>query len=408
MTLSPSGTLGHLQLLSFTHDASSDAIRQAADALKLTQVEVRDGTVVDAAVYLSQHASPAVLMVEVTSVDHASAQLDALADVLHPSTKVIVCGTIDSMRFYQWLMEIGIHEYLLAPFTESALAQAIVTPIASEASVDKPTENTPKLVALIGARGGVGTSSIAVNLAWLLASTHQRKTALFDLDPYFGSVALNLDIEPSRGLRDALEKPDRVDALFLERVMLKPHPNLSVLSSEEALHETIATQPQAGEAMLQALRSKFEMILVDLPRQMTPLTRTVLAQADLVLNVAEPQLSSLRDALRLKDYLVETLKRPAPKLLLNRIGMNSKHELSLKEFTKHYGAAPDVEVPYASEWVAATADGTLLADKPKPPAAFVPLAAFAASVNGDDEGTAVPAAAGKSLLMRWGRKGRNA
>lgn len=380
---SESTTLGELQLLSFTHDASSDAIRVAAETLGYNAFDIKTGTIADATTYLKVHASPRALLVEITSAEAAPAELDALADVVNPHTKVIVCGKVDSMRFYHWLLELGIHEYLLEPFSESELVQALKT----ETEIAKPAKEAApsvrKMVAVIGARGGIGTTTLAVNLASILAQSHLLETALFDLDTYYGSVALTLDIEPGRGLRDALEKPDRVDGLFLDRVMVKPFAKLSVLSAEEPLAETIQVQPNAGEMILQELRSKFPMIVVDMPRQMTPVAWSVLAQADHVIVVAEPQLAALRDALRLKDLLVEGMKRPPPLLVLNRVGMVAKHELPLKDFVKHYGHSPTIQLPYLIEAIAATADGTLLTTNPKVKAALAPLRVLAARIAGE-------------------------
>lgn len=239
----PTGTLGALELLTFTAARNSEAVELAIAQLGFSRIEIHAGGVIEASAYLAQHASPEALLVEITSTDNAAAQLDALAEVLHPMTRVIVCGTIDSVRFYHWLLEIGIHEYLLEPFSEQQLATALkksskarVDPTA-EASADKPRS----LIAVIGARGGVGTTSIAVNMAGIFVQARQLPTALFDLDPYFGSVALNLDMEPGRGIRDAFEKPDRVDGLFLERVMVKPFANLALFAAEEPLADPPAT-----------------------------------------------------------------------------------------------------------------------------------------------------------------------
>ncbi len=379
-----SGTLGKIQLLAFTHDASSDAIRIAAEQLKFTDIALHTGTIIEATAHLAKHASPAALLVEITSAESAAEQLDALADVLNPNTKVIVCGKIDSMRFYHWLMEIGIHEYLLEPFTETELVQALKAETDAAQKAKDTAPSVQKLIAVIGARGGVGTTTIAVNLAASIARDCGTESALFDLDAYFGSVALTLDIEPGRGLRDALEKPDRVDGLFLDRVMVKPFAGLSVLSGEEPLAETINAQPSAGETILASMRSKFPVIVVDMPRQMTPLSRAILAQADHVIIVAEPHLAALRDALRIKDYLIESLKRPAPLMVLNRVGMVVKHELPIKDFVKHYGHSPTIQLGYMVEAIAATADGTLLADNPKVKAALAPLRTLAARLVGTE------------------------
>lgn len=408
MTRHPaSGTLGHVQLMLFASASNADAARTAAKELGFNHVVIEAGNVTNAAQYLAQNASPEILIVEIGTADEAPAQLDALADMVNPHTKVLATGTVDSIRFYQWLSDLGIDGYLLQPFTASELKQAIAKGSIKKLDTAETKDATPKkIIAVMGARGGVGTTMVATNLAAIFARDHEVSTALADLDPYFGSVALALDLEAGRGLRDALEKPDRVDGLFLERVMVKPLANLGILSAEEPLMDTINAQGNAGEMIFAALREKFTLMVVDLPRQMNPLTRYVLAQADHIVIVAEPQITSLRDTLRIKDYVVDTLKRTAPMVVLNRVGLSAANELSAKEFAKNYGHDVSAQLHFMQDAVAATAQGDLLNSTPKLNALLAPLRSIAKNIMGADEEEAKPAAqGGGSLLARLkGRK----
>jgi pilus assembly protein CpaE len=361
-----SGTLGHTQFMLFANAASAEAAREAAKDLGFKHTHIVEGNVETAVTYLGQEASPEILVVEIGNAETAPKQLDALADVVNPHTKVIATGTVDSIRFYHWLSDLGIDGYLLQPFNAAELKQAIAKGSIKKAEAAKEKEDEPKkIIAVIGARGGVGTTMIATKLAVICASEHQKPTALIDLDPYFGCVALSLDLEPGRGLRDALEKPDRVDALFLERTMVKPIPNLAILSAEEPLMDAIKLQDNAGEMIFAALKEKFSVMVVDVPRQMNPLTRYVLSVADHVVIVAEPQISSLRDALRVKDYVVDTLKRTLPLVILNRIGMSANNELTHEEFSKNYGHGPSAKFDFSKEIMTQTARGELQETTPK-------------------------------------------
>lgn len=379
--------MGDVQLMAFANAASLEPVQQAAKELGFTRVETQAGTVALATEHLAQHKSPEILIVEIGDQNSAPAELDALADMVNPHTKVLATGKVDSIRFYQWLGELGIDGYLLQPFTAAEVKAAIAKgSIKKEQAAAAAATSAPKkIIAVIGARGGVGTTMIASNIAAIIAGEHKQATALVDLDPYFGCVALSLDLEPSRGLRDALEKPDRVDALFLERVMVKATPNLSILSAEEPLMDAIAMQPNAGEMIFAALKEKYSVMVVDLPRQMNPATRHVLNVADHVILVAEPQITSLRDALRLKDYVVETLKRPVPQLLLNRVGLNGGNELSAKEFSKNFGQDVRATLGYLPEVVAATAQGELLANTPKLQPVVKPLRMLVGGMLGASE-----------------------
>lgn len=378
------GSLSTTPLLAYVSDGeSAAAIRGWANRQNLRDVAVEPGSVVEATEYLRAHASPQVLLVEIPSAEAAPALLDALADVVNPATKVIVAGKVDTLSFYHWLLGLGIQEYLLLPFTEAQLATAYAKGAAAPAPVAAGEPAARHIVAVLGARGGVGATTTALGIASILAHEHAKPTALIDLDPQWGSVALSLDLEPSRGLRDALEKPDRIDTLFLERVMIKPEPNLAILSAEESFAEPIAASANAGEALLAGLREKFGHIVLDLPRGLTPLVRQMLLSADHVVIVAEPSLLSLRDALRLKDFVTETLKRPAPQLVLNRMGLAPKQELTRADFAKHAGGAPAAHVPYLVDIAASMARGdSLLADAKLAPA-MDPLRQLVAQWLGD-------------------------
>lgn len=361
-----SGTLGTLQLLVFADASCREPCQQASKELGFTQVRIEAGTVANATEFLSQQPSPEILVIEIGSQEQAPAELDALANVVNPHTKVLATGKVDSIRFFQWLSDLGIDGYLLQPFTAAELKQAIAKGAIHKAEVTaNEPEEKKKIIAVVGARGGVGTTTIATNLAAIAAKELSLPTALVDLDPYFGSAALVLDLMPSKGMREAFDKPDRVDGLFLERVMVKPFSHLSVLSAEEPLHEMVAPQSNAGEMILGALREKFRVIIADLPRQINPLTKHMLAQADHVLMVADPQVSCLRDCLRYRDYLVDHLKRPAPIMVLNRVGQSKENELSKQDFAKHFGHAASLELHFAHDAISANAEGQLWTEKPK-------------------------------------------
>ncbi|MFZ4125772.1 MAG: AAA family ATPase [Rickettsiales bacterium] len=346
-----------MKVIAFLTDGpSKDACTQVFGALPS---KVIHGGASEAVTYLKENPSPEFVIVEVPSAEAAPAMLDQLADVVAPETKVVITGKIDTFRFYQWLKDIGVHGYLLEPFTPAQLQEMLKeSPTRGEKSESKKPS---KVIAFIGARGGVGATTLIANTGYIIATEQKKPTAIIDLDLHFGALALTHDIEPSRGLQDALEKPDRIDGLFLDRVMTKYVDNLYLLSAEEPLHEATPHDATAAEKLLSALREKFEVILVDLPHVMTPLTRAILLAADDVVVVSELSLGSLRDALRIKDYVVEQLHRPAPKIIANREGLYGKHELKIADFEKHIGVKLSAHVPFQPEIFAAATQGELAA-----------------------------------------------
>lgn len=399
--------LSSTRLLAFVKNKESAAtVHQVMEERGIVDYKIETGDVTTATEFLRANPSPQMLLVELPKADDAPAALDALADAVNPHCKVITTGKTDTLSFYQWLLGLGVHDYLLTPLDAAKLGTSLDKGNAAPAA-DPHAPKVKKIVAVIGARGGVGTTTIATNLAAIFALEQHLPTGLVDLDPHFGSVALSLDLEPGRGLRDALEKPDRVDGLFLDRVMIRPFPQLSILSAEEPLVELIQPQANAGEVLFAALAEKFNILVVDLPRQINGLTRHVLAHADAIVLVAEPHLIDLRDALRIKDFLVDQLKRPAPFLILNREGLSSKQELPTRDFTKHFGAAPVAQIKLLPEAYAASAQGELLITNVKLRSVFDPLRALAARISGVEakEAEEIETSSG-SLLAKLKRKAK--
>ncbi len=362
------GNVEKVPMLAFTEDKVSAEVLRAffrQQGWAEECVHTRDSQA--AVSYLGTHPSPHVLCIDIPSVESASAILSCLADVCDPDVKVIVLGNINEYSFYCWLTEVGITHYVLKPCTvekiEAAYHAAITLPVIKEET--KSTASGAKVIAVIGSRGGVGATTVSVNMAWILAHELQQKTALLDCDPQLGTVALALDLEPGRGLRDALEKPERIDGLFLDRVMLKIDDHLSVLSTEESLDEHINISETAVEALLRQARSKFSYIIVDVPRVLSPFTRYLLKHADHTVCVTELSIMGLRESLRYLDYCRDTLKAPIPIFIANRVGMAGKHQVLQEEFEKGLGAKITYSIPFAVEAYAVSATGQVLAENAK-------------------------------------------
>lgn len=336
--------------LAFASDGQDLAeLKTFAGAHQWPESCVQPGDIRTAAQYLKSNPSPTLLLVELPSAKEAPAMLDELADVCDPDTKVITIGNINEYSFYCWLMDLGIFSYLLRPLTQPMLEAAYNKSVEVASSGGKNEKPPGKIISVIGARGGVGTSAIALNLAGTIADLSKKQVGLVDIDPQEGSIALSLDIEPSRGFRDVLEKPDRIDSLFIERVMNKLGKNLSVLAAEEALHDNIRIHDQAAEALLKELRAKYDVVVLDIPRYLSNFGRACLKQSEHVVMVTELTLICLRDVLRMGDVMRETLKVKPAILLANRMGMVPKHEMPIADFEKGAGAKVPHRVPYAPD-----------------------------------------------------------
>ncbi|MDX1974296.1 MAG: AAA family ATPase [Rickettsiales bacterium] len=382
-------------------DQDANVLKQFCTKHGWPEDAIRKGDIATATAYLKDNPSPRLLLVDVPSAASAQAALDGLAEVCDPDTKVIITGTINEYSFFCWLMNIGVFNYLLRPLSEQALEGAFLKSLESGTAGAKPEKAPGKLISFIGTRGGVGTTSLAINLAGIIAELSKKKVALVDLDPQEGSIALALDLEPSRGFREALEKPERMDSLFVERVMNKPHKYLSILSAEESLQERIGVHEQAADTLIQELRQSFDVVILDVPRHMSSFAKQCLAKADQVVLVTELTLLSLRDALRQADLLRESLKIKPAIVVANRVGHATKMEMNPADFEKGINTKITQKIPYAPD-IYMQVGTDIPALKSKSHAAVKPLYALAELLVPEAKATDTKAK-GKGLFAGKGK-----
>ncbi len=341
--------VGNQPFLAFVSKPEDIAtLRAFAAAKQWGDACILEGDIRTATEYLQAHPSPQVLFIELPSAQEAPALLDALADYCAPDTKVIATGSVNEYSFYCWLTEVGIFSYLLQPLNENSL-QSAWERASSSASDSAAPKEVGKIVGIMGARGGVGASAISVMLASLLARHGSKEVSLIDLDPQDGSISLLLELEPTHGMREALEKPDRIDTLFLDRLMVKAGENLRILSTEDTLGEPVHYHEHAAHVLLTTLKEKFGFSVIDLPRNFNNFTRSCLRRCDQILLVCEPNLQCLREAMRIHDFFRDSLHIQPPQCILNRSAMAAKFEISKADFEKSLKAEVSFTLPFAPD-----------------------------------------------------------
>lgn len=385
------------QFLAFVRDeASLAATREAVAGKGWPEDCVMQGTIEDAIAHLQQHPTPGWLLVEIPEAENAPEWLDKLADSCSAFVRVIVTSTVNQYSFFTWLKDVGVHHYLLQPFTAAQLTEVLTL----QEEVKKTAEDVKKqgkLFTFMGTRGGVGTTTILSNLAYLMQKEYKKNVGILDMDIHFGTAAMTFDIEPVRGLASLLENPDRVDSLSLDRVTATYTSNLHILSAEESLKNPVTTSAAAAKTLHALAQEKYEYIFVDLPRTLTPFTRHFLEQTDQAVLVTELTLLGLRDLLRISDYLKEFKKSPL--IVANREGLASKHEMSKKDFEKHAGHPIPIHIPCMMEAFSTAASGEILIETTKNSAGLDALHQLARLVIG--EKAASPTTETKKKLRLW-------
>ncbi|NNE85254.1 MAG: AAA family ATPase [Alphaproteobacteria bacterium] len=255
----------------------------------------------DAGTYLKSAASPDLLVVDLGESENPFEDLQPLAELCDPSTQVIAMGVVNDLALYKQFINAGVADYLVKPLSEEDLETALLAATFSDVTSGEKSTNEPsgKIVVTIGARGGVGASTVALNGAWLLAEEMGHKVALVDLDLQFGTAALSLDLVPSTGMIETLRQPDRMDSLFMQSAVLPKTEHLSVLAAEEDLARQLDLHGEGIGRLVEELRSNFDWVWLDLPRSLCHLHTTVLRDAAHVQVVSDLTLAGMRDTMRI-------------------------------------------------------------------------------------------------------------
>jgi pilus assembly protein CpaE len=252
-------------------DLTLDVIRTVCDDMGWPQEKAFKGGLRNAVQSLSVSASPQILLVDLSESGDPISDINGLAEVCEPGTVVIAMGQVNDVRLYRDLMMSGLQDYLLKPVSPDALRDAVTHAqmiLNAPKHEEGAREHTHLSTAIIGTRGGVGASTIATSVAWLLSERMGHLTGMLDLDVHFGTGALALDLEPGRGLTDAIDNPSRIDGLFIERAMIKANDKLSILSAEAPISSPILTDGSAFFQLQEEFRVAFENSIIDLPRSM--------------------------------------------------------------------------------------------------------------------------------------------
>ena len=328
-------------------EATADMLRPVAVEHGWSPEKVNKGGLRNAVQSLSVSASPNILFVDLTESADPLNDINALAEVCEPGTIVIAAGQVNDVRLYRDLVASGIHDYLLKPFTVDQLrdtfahAQSILSGPRGEAQADKPHV----LTAVIGVRGGVGASTIATSLAWLLGEKAHRSTALLDLDVHFGTGSLALDLEPGRGLTDAIENPSRIDGLFIERAMVRANERLSVLSAEAPINQPMMTDGSAFFQLQEEMKNAFESTVMDLPRHMLINYPHMVHDAHVAVVVSELTLAATRDTIRILAWLKSNAPQTKVIVVSNRVPSGGALEISRKDFEQSIERGVDIVFP---------------------------------------------------------------
>ncbi len=303
--------------------------------------------------------TPNVIVIETEGRGDILGGLDHLAGVCDAGTRVIVIGRINDVTFYRELMRRGVSDYVIAPVGTIDVVRSICGLFSSPEA-----KAVGRVIAVTGAKGGVGASTIAHNVAWAIARDLALDSVVVDLDLAFGTAGLDYNQDPPQGIADAVFSPDRVDTAFIDRLLSKCTDHLSLLAAPATLDRVYDFGTEAFDSIFDTLRTTMPCIVLDVPHQWSGWSRRALIGADDILIVAAPDLANLRNAKNLYDLLKAA--RPndrAPLYCLNQVGVPKRPEINAAEFAKAIEAKPIASIPFEPQMFgSASNNGQMIAE----------------------------------------------
>jgi pilus assembly protein CpaE len=304
--------------------------------------------------------TPNVIVIEATADrDLLVSQLDELSEYCDAGTKVIIIGKVNDIILYRQLIARGVSEYLVLPFTVVDFVSAV-----SHLFKAPGAKALGRIIAVMGAKGGVGSSTVAHNIAWHFATGIGMDTIIADLDLGFGTAGLDFNQDPPQGIAEAVFAPDRVDTTLVDRLLSKCGDNLHLLAAPAMLDKLYDFGETTFDSLMDAMRASTPWIVLDVPHSWSAWTRRMLVGADEVIIVAEPDLANLRNAKNIIDNIRSA--RPhdhPPRLVLNNVGLPKRPEIPVSDFAKSIETEPTAIIAHdAKLFGSASNNGQMIAE----------------------------------------------
>jgi len=337
------------------------AVRSAGEDRRLgkAHLSVQMGGVATAIEVYHAQPTPNVIILETEASSDILAGLDELASVCDAGTRVVVIGSDDDVAPYRELVRRGVSDYVVGPVDTLDVVRSICGLFSASEAI-----TVGRIVAIVGAKGGVGASTVAHNVAWAIARDLALDSVVIDLDLAFGTASLDYNKDPLQGIANAVFSPDRPDTAFIDRLLAKCTDRLSLLAAPATLDRVYDLGEQAFDAIFDTLRMTTPCIVLDVPHQWSGWTRRALVGADDILVVAEPDLANLRNTKNIMNLLKAS--RPndrAPLYCLNQVGMPRRPEINVREFAKAIESQPIAAIPSDSRLFGTAANnGQMIAE----------------------------------------------
>jgi pilus assembly protein CpaE len=338
------------------------AIEAAARDRRMARahVKVQTGGIAAAAEFYQGAATPNLIIVETRLPrERLEVELARLSEVCDAGTKVVVIGHVNDVELYRGLAQRGISEYLVAPVGLMGIIKTV-----ADLYVDRSTQPLGRTVAFIGAKGGVGSSMVAHNVAWSIARNFENDVVVADLDLAFGTAGLDFNQDPAQGIAEAVNAPDRLDDNFLDRLLARCSDHLSLLAAPATLDRTYDFGEAAFEHVIDIAQAGVPAVILDIPHAWNAWVKKTLLAADEIVITVEPDLANLRNAKNLVDLLKTGRSNDhPPRLVVNKNSLAKRPEIKIDDFATALGLTPIAVIPFDAQLFGTAANnGQMIAE----------------------------------------------
>jgi pilus assembly protein CpaE len=342
-------------------EKTATAVQSAAEDRRLAKAHLttKMGGVEAAIETYHTQPTPNVIILETEGRNEILAGLDELASVCDPGTRVVVIGTPNDTAPYRELVRRGVSDYVIGPVKPLDVVRSICSLFSASEAVP-----VGRVIAIVGAKGGVGASTVAHNVAWAIARDLALDSVVIDLDLAFGTASLDYNQDPAQGIANAVFSPDRLDTAVMERLLAKCTDHLSLLAAPATLDRVYDFGAEAFDAIFDTLRLTTPCIVLDVPHQWSAWTKRILVGADDILIVAEPDLANLRNTKNMLTMLKTARPNDRPPLYcLNQVRMPKRPEIDARGFAKTIESPPIAAIPFDSRMFGTAANnGQMIAE----------------------------------------------
>ena len=325
-------------------EETASAVRSAGEDRRLAKAHltVQMGGVAAAIDVYHTQPTPNVIILETEGGSDILAGLDELATVCDAGTRVVVIGSVNDVAPYRELVRRGVNDYVIGPVDTIDVVRSICSLFAASEAIA-----VGRIIAVVGAKGGVGASTVAHNVAWAIARDLTLDSVVIDLDLAFGTAGLDYNQDPLQGIANAVFSPDRLDTAMMDRLLSKCTDHLSLLAAPATLEQVYDFGANAFDSIFDTLRMTTSCIVLDVPHQWSGWTKRALVGADDILIVAEPDLANLRNTKNMLNMLKAARPNDRPPLYcLNQVGMPKRPEIDARGFSKTIESQPIAAIPF--------------------------------------------------------------